>query len=224
MPDILTKEIIDALKEKYPSLYRIRLGSQDFVFRPITRREWLQIQDLIRRNPNMTPNDVDDRIVEYGLVWPEWTIVDFMNQPAGYTAQLSRYIQARSGFLVPGINEDMPGVEVLSENSAAWIPPDKEFIERLKAQRPGGLLLIRIRSMVFVVRPLNRAEWRAIAKEVENGNVDVDSAVFERAVIYPDAETLKAIDTLPGVVTLVSNEVIRFSGFDESEEVYVEEL
>jgi hypothetical protein len=58
----------------FGAVYKVRIANQDFYFRPIMRHEMLQIQEWLRNNPDATVGQMDEKIVDYCLLAPDWKI------------------------------------------------------------------------------------------------------------------------------------------------------
>jgi hypothetical protein len=194
----------------FGAVYKVRIANQDFYFRPIMRHEMLQIQEWLRNNPDATVGQMDEKIVDYCLLAPDWKIADFLAMPAGVLSTLSRRIQDRSGF------EDDPPTEELFNN--VQIPElTPEQIDEFKKNH-ARFAVITIRGLKFVVRAVNRLEWDRLQKQVAlKPDADPDLELARASLLHPPADHL---DDLPaGYVMAISTAALRVSGFNEEPEI-----
>lgn len=204
--EVLTPELVEALKQIYPKLYKVVLFEQEYAIAPITKLQWNFIQEAFAKNPKM---DINDKIISDGLVWPDWTSTTFDNLPAGISEVLANHILARSGFktnLPVSIVED---IATIQEAESLWEAPTDADIEEIKAKNPGRFLQrVTLDNEVFIIRPLNRTEWNNATK-----SVDMDSALLTKGIIFPEKLDLKVI--LPGVLARLVEAIGIASGFKE---------
>ena len=212
----LTPEIIAALKQIAPKLYRVKLFDQDYVIQPVTRTQWDAVM-AIGKNPKATQQMFEDRVVFEGLLWPDWTIGEFKDLPAAVIPTLSQHIQARSGFRTDLPIDMKEEDEVLQERAATWDPPTEDEIKKLKTDYPGVILLkVTLEGEVYVVRSLSRSEWSAATKAS-----DSEGMIIEKCVVFPS--NLKVSELLPGVIVRLNDAVGLASGFKD-EPISSEEL
>ena len=206
----VTPQHIETWKRMFGAVYKVRIANQDFYFRPIMRHEMLQIQEWLRSNPDATVGQMDEKIVDYCLLAPDWKIADFLAMPAGVLSTLSRRIQDRSGF------EDEPPTEELFNNISL---PDltSEMVDEFKSKYP-RFAIITIRGLRFAVRAVNRLEWERLQKQVTNRpDADPDLELAKVSLIHPSPDCL---DELPaGYVLAISAAALRVSGFNEEPEI-----
>lgn len=202
-------EHVEQWKRMFGAVYKIRISGQDFVIRPLLRHEMLQIQEWLSSTPGATVSQMDEKIVDYCLLSPDWKIADFLATPAGVLPTLSRRIQELSGF------EDDPPVEELF-NAFQFDPPAPEKLEEFKKQYK-RVAVVRIHNCTFVVRALNRLEWDRLQRDVQESKADADFAAAKLALLYPDVDVLS--DLPAGYVASVSLAVLRASGFQEEPEI-----
>lgn len=100
---MLTEEKIKELKEKYGSIYKITLGGKDYVYRPLLRGEFKEIQASVLESSEgvgMDPSyasDMEEAMLTKCVVFPE-TEIEIDKLPAGVPSALSAYISEVSGF------------------------------------------------------------------------------------------------------------------------------
>lgn len=217
----VTPEIVEQLKAIHKKLYKVTLSDQLFIYRPILRSEWNYLQDMMRSNSKLTAQDVDDQIVSMGLVWPEWTPeLEFSELPAGTIPNLSLYIQAMSGFRTT-LNVSLDEMfEVIQENGEKWGGPTEDQIKGYKKEFAIPMQKVVIGGQSFVLRSLRRNEWTAINRRGDSG--DVELRILEKALVYPVGQDITEV-TSAGVITTLSEMVLRLSGFGE-EPTSTEEL
>jgi len=207
----VTPQHIETWKRLYGAVYKIKIAGQEFYFRPIMRHEMLQIQEWLRANPDATVGQMDEKVVDYCLLSPDWKIADFLAMPAGVLPTLSRRIQDRSGF------EEDPPTEELFDNIE--IPElTQEKLEEIKQSNQRFVIVTLRRRLKFVVRALTRMEWERIQRQVSvQQGADPDLEVAKAALLHPDPSVL---DTLPaGYVLSISAAALRVSGFNEEPEI-----
>ena len=98
---MLTEEKIKELKEKHGSIYKITLGGKDYVYRPLLRGEFKEIQaSVLDGATEMDPayaSDMEEAMLRKCVVFPEDEI-EIDKLPAGVPSALSSYISEVSGF------------------------------------------------------------------------------------------------------------------------------
>ena len=214
MPKLeLTSEIIGDLKQIFPKLFRVKQADQDFVIRPMTRAEWMFIQSMAMSNPKFSQNDLDDKVVEYGLVWPNWNpMIDFASLPAGIIPNLSLHIQSRSGFRTGLPIEVEEEYETVQDNPVVWDAPSDKDIADLKVANKLPMSKVTADKQIFIVRGIRRPEWTELNKR-QGTKDDTEMALIEKALLFPSKDMLGAI--LPGTVHVLSEQILQLSGFTE---------
>lgn len=206
----VTPQHIEAWKRMFGSVYKVRIAGQEFYFRPIMRHEMLQIQEWMRNNPDATVGQMDEKVVEYCLLSPDWKISDFLAMPAGVLSTLSRQIQDKSGF-----DDDPPTEELFNNLQLPDLTPEK--LEEIKRTVP-RFAIVTFRNFKFVVRAVNRLEWDRLQRAMALKNdADPDLELARICLLHPDPELL---ETLPaGYVLAISGAALRVSGFNEEPEI-----
>jgi len=206
----VTPQHIETWKRMFGAVYKVRIANQDFYFRPIMRHEMLQIQEWLRNNPDATVGQMDEKIVDYCLLAPDWKIADFLAMPAGVLSTLSRRIQDRSGF-----EDDPPTEELFNNIQIPELTPEQ--IDEFKKNH-ARFAVITIRGLKFVVRAVNRLEWDRLQKQVAlKPDADPDLELARASLLHPSADHL---DDLPaGYVMAISTAALRVSGFNEEPEI-----
>lgn len=102
----LTEEKVQELKEQYGEIYKTEIGGDEYVYRPLKRQEYIEMQNeaLSSMNPNgmVDPRDsaeAEEKMIKKCVVFPEGDI-DFSDSKAGVVPTLSAYISDISGFNV----------------------------------------------------------------------------------------------------------------------------
>ena len=228
---VLTPEIIEDLKRRLVDngfddrIYKYTESGEDIVFRPLMHFDYQAIQSWMKTNEgSVNQDDVDRMICEKALVWPPEIItpVGWEVQKAGLQNTLAKQVLARSGFIVSDIDQSgYMSVEPLSTKEVGPKPDDK-VIQELKAKYNWSLYLVEFEDEFFVVRPISRAEWRAITN---SGNADVELVTAEKATVwskeYP--EPCDFSSRIAGVARTITDVCWSYSGFDQTK-VVVEEL
>ena len=103
-----TQEWINEIKKKQPKLFKTEIGKDIFVFRPLGRKEHLEIQkeafpDGMPMDPMQITGDqnaeMENKAIKLCVLWPENIDPDKMD--AGTVPTLATQIMASSGFSVP---------------------------------------------------------------------------------------------------------------------------
>jgi hypothetical protein len=223
-PAGLTPETVEMLKATLvarglpPTLYKFSFEHDTFAFRPLYRPDWVQLEAFMQSNPNARQDIFDQKICEKALLYPEELINPVMwdLQRAGYQQTLARYITAKSGFLDPEI-ENSTRVEPLTtvETDA---PPVGELVEELKRTYfPWTLTLVTVMGEHFVVRPLNRTEWKGLTGAGADPNMpELKQKVAERATVWCSRGGNAPInfnEKLAGIINTLSQVILEASGF-----------
>lgn len=219
----LTPEIIEAMKEAMvahglpPKIYKFEIDKDVFVFRPLFRADWNEINGFIQANQgNVKQEDVDRRVCERGILWPEHVMMpmiwDF--QRAGVQSTLAKHILGRSGFFDPDLDQrDYLKIEPIA-NVERGPKPSPEVVVELKGRFPTFALKgVYIDGEYYVVRSLSRAEWKMLS--TDSDDVDLDLTTAERATIwstdFPNPPNFGA--RLAGTVRALSEVIMQASGF-----------
>ncbi len=220
-PRELAPEVIDGLKADLTErglpaqIYKFVADGDTFVFRPLYRPDWNQIQAFVQDSQgNVRQDDLDRRICEKALLWPEETLhpAVWETQKAGYQGSLAKMVLARSGFFDPEIDQS----SYLRVEPLVTVPrgekPAPEVVETLKAKYNWSLKLVQIDSEYYVVRPLSRGEWKLITS---GDDPDVDLAAAERATVwsreYPSKPSFDG--KVAGTCRSLSEVIMMLSGF-----------
>lgn len=218
----LTPDIIEEMKLALegcglpPTIYKFENEGDLFVFRPLYRRDWLEIDEYVQANQNTVRQDsVDLKICEKAVVWPGELLdpIHWDFQRAGYQSTLAKFILARSGFFDDSIDQSQyMRVEPLSTIEVGP-KPAPDVIAQLKGQNNWALKLVQIDSEYFVVRPLKRLEWKTISSADET---DLDLITAEAVTIwskeYPNKPNFG--EKLAGTVRALSQVIMEISGFN----------
>lgn len=217
----LTEELIAVLKEKVDKpLFKREICSQDFVFTYINREEYTEIQKWIDDNgANIKPSDIEDKIVDYGLVWPQINPVQWSALPAGAITTLAKHIQEKSYLDPSGYGEfDDLVVETLVDNTK----PEKltdEIRNELKKTCPHPMKSVTIGNKIYVIRPMLRKEYTDLQKLSKD--LDGEVTGVNRCLMYP--KNVDWENSPAGNVSILATKIMQISGFD-TDNVKVEEL
>lgn len=212
----VTEETIKLWKSQYGSVWRVRIGGQEFYYRAITRQEYQQLQRQMMEG-KFGLDELDDRIVEVALLSPDWSVRDFNQLAAGVLFTLARKIRESSGF----VEREVP-VDVVFDRMPRF-DVEPEEVERAKSEHR-YLALVKLGESTFLVRPISRQEWNDIRRRDMMGaeQADVEIHVCEHGLVAPPAEQVLAADLPAGYITQISNAILQCSGFGE--EPVVEEV
>jgi len=219
---VLTPEIIEALKaallqaELPDEIYKFTEGDDVFVFRPLLRKDYLEILGFSQTSQGNVTNEMYyQKVCEKCLLWPDiaYDAVQWDVQRAGIQESLARFILAKSGFLSPEADPDFY-LEPLSE-SRQDARPDPAFLKTLEEQSDFPLHLAGHGHRWYVVRPLKRIEWSQLVQK--NGDEEaLKVALVERAIVWsstPGKEKPDFAQELAGTVDALSQVVQLTSGF-----------
>jgi hypothetical protein len=95
----LTQELINELKEKYGEIYKVKLGEQDYVYRPMKRVEYKSVVG----NPDATRTFSEEQIVQKCVVYPTINSTTLAAEKAGTVSTLTDLIMVASNF---GVTEE----------------------------------------------------------------------------------------------------------------------
>jgi hypothetical protein len=218
----LTPEIIDEIKEELvkagfePRLFSFKNDGDTFVFRPLYFFDYAEIQAFVKANEgNIKQDDIDRKICEKSIVWPQEVMHPAMweVQKAGLQSTLAKNVLARSGFIVDEIDQSAyMSVEPLVVVEHGPKPTD-EVVQELKAKLNWPLYLVGVDNEWFVVRPISRAEWKALTSAE---NVDLDLMTAERVCVwsqdYPTPCDFSK--RVAGTARTIAEVSMQFSGFN----------
>lgn len=226
----LTPELVEQMKEYLvsqglpPTLHKATFGKDVFVFRPLYRRDWASLQSFQQSNPNARLDMVDQKVCEMALLWPETAVNPILwdLQPAGYQQTLARFISAKSGFIDTELDG---GAGFFVEPLVVSDPtprPDEAVIEALKGKyRRQNLTLVSILDEHFVVRALNRTEWKGLVGQANSP--DFETKVAERGTVWSSidgegdgANPINFNDKLAGIPKTLSQVIMESSGFAQA--------
>jgi len=209
----LTQEIIDNLKTTYPDspLYKKTLFGQDFVFTHIDRATYRLINEWIESNPKVKVSDVDSKMVDYALLWPKFTPVDWMTMPAGAIPTLAKLIQDKSYLATDDSPNDWYSAETLVESTVTQKISDKER-ETLKNSIKAPARIVTIQNRDFVIRAMMRPEYSALMKLPKEVDGEVEGV--KGCVIWPKNVQWEKLEA--GIPTVIATEVMRLSGFGDT--------
>lgn len=216
----LNEEIIKSLKEANPdrALYKKNVAGQDYIFTYLTKTDHGLIADWITDNQGkLKPSDVDDKIVNYGLLWPLLSPVEGLSVPAGVHPSLSKYIQEMSGLDPDGV-ENIPYVsyEQLVEYTPVYSISVEE-IDKAKKTFKVPLRKVTIDGDEFIIRPLMRPEFTSIQKNSGTDGFDGELETTKKCMLLPkDVNFDKLRAGIPGIL---AEQVMSLSGFVNDSEI-----
>lgn len=156
------------LKDLFPGtpLYKFPIDkSNEIVFKAMTN----QVVDRIRTtildrqagNMRFTEWDAEEIIFDQCVVWPEFTIEDKRNMPAGIFSSLAKAVRDKSYYV--GVTEtgklygpDIHSIKI--QDFDYWPDITEGEIEGLKQSTRFQLHRLRIERYYFVIRPMTRAD------------------------------------------------------------------
>lgn len=226
----LTPEVIEELKKALQvngyseKIYKFDNDGDTIVFRPLFAPDYQDIQAWVKTKGDTTSQDeIDWMVCQKAIVWPGeltnpvmWDV-----QKAGIQSSLAKNILARSGFIVPDIDQS----SYMSVTPLVVVPhgpkPSAAAVGELKEKYNWSLQLVDCEGEYYVIRPINRAEWRALTT---SETADLDLLTAEKVTVwskdYPGPVDFSV--RAGGVARTVAEESMRISGF--SQQVTVEEL
>jgi len=206
---------IEELKAAYPNrpLFSVELADTLYVFKNLTRQEYLEIEGWARANPEMPVSEFDDRVVDEALVWPDRGPLIRSMEAAGIVPTLSQLITEKSLM-------DANSTELNSLRITTLVPVDEEealdekVVEEIVKKAKQPLRLIRLYGKHFIIRPVVRIEFSNIRRRAEKElGLDVDTETVKLCTVYPSNINW---DELPaGIPAILSQQVLNLSGFVE---------
>lgn len=212
----LTEEIIEKIKAENEgkAIFKRNISNQDYVFTYISRSEYKEIQDWIEANPKVLPSDIDDKILSYGLLWPQVMPYEWTAKPAGVVPTLSRLIQEKSA-LDPMGTGDIDGLltDVIT-NFDPVVGPTEEEIKGLIKSCPHPLKLVKVCGKAFVIRPILRPEYTALQKLPDNVDAEIEGC--NRCILWP--KSVSWDNLCAGIPATISREIMLLSGFSGNQD------
>jgi hypothetical protein len=95
----ITQEMIDGLKKQYGDIYKVTLGGQDYIYRPLKRVEYKGVIS----NPDATRSYSEEQIVQKCVVYPTMDSGAISAGKAGTVSTLTELVMEVSDF---GIKEE----------------------------------------------------------------------------------------------------------------------
>lgn len=226
----LTPEIIDELKQALAAngfnekIYKFANDGDTIVFRPLLHLDYQEIQAWVKANgDNLGQDEIDKAICQKALVWPGELLnpIVWDVQKAGMQSTLSKQVLARSGFIVPDVDQSeyMSVVPLVTLTNGP--KPSDEAVVELKNKYNWALHLVLCEGEYYVVRPINRAEWRALTTAE---TADLDLLTAEKVTVWskdypgPVDFSMRAA----GVARTIAEVSMGLSGFNNK--AIVEEL
>jgi hypothetical protein len=215
-PEVIAEQKAYLTSQGLPAkIYKFEADGDTFIFRPLYRGDWNEIQAFVQANQSTIRQDaINQKICEKALLWPEallhpaiWEV-----QRAGIQDSLAKFILAHSCFLDPDLDQSSYlRVEPLGEADPGPKPSEAEVAE-LKAKFNWTLRAVKVDQDWYVVRPLNRAEWKQISSPDE---LDIDLAAAERATVWSREYPARPAfgDKVAGTVRALSEVIMAASGF-----------
>lgn len=219
----LTPQVVDAIKQALqdiglpPKVYKFTVDDKVIVFRPLYRSDWLEIEQfLLTNNEQVRQDALDEKICQMAICWPrEITLpIHWERQLAGVQMALARQIRGRSGFILPDMPEQADYIRVDPLTTVEPGPkPTPETIDQLKVEYSiWSLKQVFIDGDYYVVRPLNRGEWRQVPNPEEG---DAELFVAQRGTVwsrdYPNEPNFAG--RIAGTVNTLSQVIMQISGF-----------
>jgi hypothetical protein len=118
----MNEELITELKDKYSSIYSVRIGKKEYVFRPLTFTEY----GRLLRHDEWNQLEFEDALVEMVLLYPAVNSVEYNTMPAGVPTELAEEVLRISGITSPKF-----AIQVLNEkrsNADSVMSSIKAFI------------------------------------------------------------------------------------------------
>lgn len=102
LPGAPTKEQIEAWKQEHGEVFCSALsGEEIFIFRPLKRREYLELQLLAQQQ--QTPIDGEELLVKKCLLWGSDLAVRSLDNKAGSLTTLQEQVLQNSNFVAPAV-------------------------------------------------------------------------------------------------------------------------
>jgi hypothetical protein len=210
----LTEEIIATLKEANPNkpLYKKTLFNQDFVFTYLTREDYQQLNAWIADNPNLRLQDVEDKMVDYGLLWPTFTPQEWAMLPAGTVPTLAKHIQEKSYLDTgDGMDNKLVALETLVEAEPGE-ELTQETKDKLKEIKSYPMKVVVVSGTSYVIRPMLRPEYYNLQKLPKEADGEVEGV--KRCLVWPKKVDWDKVGA--GVPTVLASEIMKLSGFSDT--------
>jgi hypothetical protein len=215
----LTDSIIENIKQEMGDrpIYKKTMFGQSYVFTYIDRSQYLGIQKWSLDNPNINPSDIEDKIVEYGLVWPKLKPHEWSTKPAGIISTLSRDIQEKSGLDPLDMGDPNSLFVDVIQDKPDYPQPSDEEVKEILGKVKHQLRKMTVEGRTFIIRPILRVEYVGIQRMPDTTDLEVESC--KKCVVWPKDVDWSNVEA--GVPTLVAKQVGLMSGFEASK---IEEL
>jgi hypothetical protein len=214
----LTDELIAQFKASFGRVFRKELLGHTYVFRPLSRKEYIEVLNFVEDNKEtLKLNDIDEKCFDLCLLYPTMSAPEKATLPAGVVPTIAKSIQQKSGFEISDVFGTVvpapPEIETLSDIDP-WPDPSEDVVATLHAKTPHRLVLVKSGPYRFIVRGLGRFEWNTL---VTQQDVDGDLTICKKATLWPEVVDWNGIPA--GVVPSISQAIMRSSGFDLTTEV-----
>lgn len=218
----VTPELVTEIKSSLAALglpttiFKVVFGNIEIIIRPLYREpDWLNFQNFLKDNSGNNDRKFRDaiayKVCQLGVVWPaellnplRWNLL-----PAGLQNLVSNSI-FKCSYIFDDEPDQAPEVELIG-SAPDTVEPTPEELELLATKYPQWLGLLKqviILNYAFVVRPINRIEWRAIAGKPQ---IELEDSLVKAATVWADNTDF---DSLPaGVVTALSSVIFESCGF-----------
>lgn len=212
-----SKEVLEELKEAYNCplfLYPTPDGKHDFVFKAISHQLHARIRkmeaDSKEKGMDLPKSEVDSLLFEECVVWPVMTPEEIDGVPVGLMSTIPKVIQEKSGFTEIDIRGNVlgPNISVIPVNSAvSWPDYTPEELKEVKDNTPFMLVRLRMDGLVFLVRPMTRADMMVAQTALDNS-----LSVAKCVTMWPKEVDWDKIPA--GYIDQIGNVALSISGWE----------
>lgn len=213
----VTEHDLKILKDMYKDpLFKWIPPSKNFeiIFKPLNHENMKHIVNMIyeaeKYNKPVPYTDINQRIFDSCVVFPEFTIEEKESLPVGIVPSVAKVIQEKSGFVDIDVFGRDFGPDMLStmiRDFDYWGDVTEADLKALKKDCVFQLFRVRIDRWVFIVRPMTRTDLQVASQSQD------DSLALSRAVTMWPREI--DWDTIPaGIVDILVKEVNKISGWN----------
>lgn len=190
------------------------LKDVEFVFRPIDKKLQKIITDMLieaeKRNKATPVEDVNERLFDSCVVWPELTLEEKQTLPVGTIPSLAKAIQEKSGYVDIDIYGRDLGPDLLTtiiRDYDFWGDVPETTLRELRDETKFKLYRVRIDRWVFIVRPMTRTDM-----QVSSQSSDEYLALVKCVCMWPKEVPWDVVPA--GVVDILVKEINKISGWE----------
>jgi hypothetical protein len=218
----ISEKEIATLKEVYPKGGLFKWPSKDknheIVFRAIDSSLMEKILNMIRdaelTGRGLPIQDVNEKIFDACVLWPEFSLDEKMALPVGVIPSVVKSIQEKSGFIDIDIFQRVLAPDTFTttvRDFDFWGDLEDEDAKKLKEDcKPFALYRTRIGRFVFVIRPMTRIDLQ-VASQANDDQLTLAKSV----TMWPKDVPWEHIPA--GIIDILGRKANEISGWTETE-------